>query len=372
MRNALTQLNTLKYFCSLALALCSVTLSTDAEADERIRLGYITDLSGQGAYYGKYSALGAQLAAEEIRKAGGGITLEIEDHAFQAPKAVTAAQKLLEIDKVQGLITEFSFVTNAVAPLAFKSKVLFLGVSPAVSFLKINPNAFKTFLDYEQGCRKIAEYWRRTGVTKVAVLKVITESGELCLAGTRQIFPDLIIEEFTIGSDVTSQILRLKTKSPQAIMAPAFEGDALNLFRVLKQVNWHPRIGFDVRDSLTNLVRKSYPDFIDSAVGFGFSPPPAVLTKILREKSPDITDLGLEAGALAYLHVHQLWQSLNACKDNDCSVRTLSASPSDINLEFQGWKDRVAQFNIHLFSFKGEHLEKISLDKESPTTESSS
>jgi hypothetical protein len=348
---------------SLALVFWFGTFSLNVKADDGIGIGYITDLTGQGAYYGKYSVAGAQLAADEIERDGGAITLKVEDHGFQAPKAVTAAKNLIEIARVQGLITEFSFVANAVAPLAAKSKILFLGVSPATSFLKVNPNAFKTFLDYEQGCRKIAEYWRSTGVTKVAVLKVITESGELCLNGTRQVFPDVFVEEFTIGSDVSPQILRLKTKAPQAIMAPAFEGDALNLFRALRQANWKPQIGFDVRDSLTELVRVSFPDFISSAVGFGFSAPTPHLIELLREESPDITDVGLEAGALAYLHVHQMWRSLNACMDNECRASALAASGPDRLFEFQGWKDRIAQFGTHLFRFKGKQLEEIALDE---------
>lgn len=351
--------NFLRCIYSFALLLSFLGSPLHVKADEGIHIGYITDLTGQGAYYGKYSVLGAQLAADEIRKQGGAITLKVEDHAFQASKAVTAAQHLLEIEKVQGLMTEFSFVTNAVAPLAAKSKVLFLGVSPAVSFLKTNSSAFKTFLDYERGCRTIAEYWRATGITKVAVLKIITESGELCLKGTTQVFPDVTVEEFIIGSDVTPQILRLKTKAPEAIMAPAFEADALNLFRALKQANWKPRIGFDVRDSLTELVRNTYPDLIDAAVGFGFSHPPQALATLLREKSQDITDLGLEAGALAYLHVHHMWKALNICKDTECAAKKLSESGPDAIFEFQGWKDRIAQFGIHLFRFKGDQLEEI-------------
>jgi ABC-type branched-subunit amino acid transport system substrate-binding protein len=330
-----------------------------AVEDDEIRLGYITDLSGHGAYYGRYSAIGAMLAVEEIESRGGKISLVVEDHGFQASKAVSAAQKLLSISKVRGLVSEFSFATNAVAPLAAKAEVLFLGVSPAVSILKQNPSAFKTFLDYEHGCRAIAEYWRDIGIKRVAVLKVITESGDLCLKGTQAIFPSVTVEEFTIGSDVVPQIIRLRQKAPEAIMAPAFEGDALNLFSALKRTNWRPKIGFDLRDSLTEQVRRTYPQSVQDAVGFGFRPPPELLVDRLRARAPEISDLGLEAAALSYLHIHQLSEALKECRTTKCSVGAFAAAKPEPILEFKGWRNRIAQFGIYLYRFEGEHLQEV-------------
>jgi hypothetical protein len=334
-------------------------LPIDALGDDEIRIGYITDLSGQGAYYGRYSTVGAMLAVEDLKSSGDDISLIVEDHGFQASKAVSAAQRLLGISKVSVLVSEFSFATNAIAPLAAKANVLFLGVSPAVSILKDNPNAFKTFLDYEQGCRAIAEYWRDIGVERVAVLKVITESGELCLKGTQAIFPSASIEEFAIGSEVASQVMRLKQRAPEAILAPAFEGDALNLFSALKRVNWRPKIGFDVRDSLTEQVRRTYPESIQDAVGFGFRPPPEFLAARLRARAPSITDLGLEAAALAYLHVHQLGEAVKACRSTTCAVGAFAAAKPAPILEFEGWRNRIAQFGLYLYRFEGEHLREV-------------
>jgi hypothetical protein len=343
----------------IAPAIILLCMPIEALGDEQIRMGYITDLSGPGAYYGRYSAAGAMLAIEDLKRSGTQISLILEDHGFQASKAVSAAQRLLGISKVSVLVSEFSFATNAIVPLAAKADVLFLGVSPAVSILKENPIAFKTFLDYEQGCRAIAEYWRDIGVERVAVLKVISESGELCLKGTQAVFPSVSVEEFAIGSDVASQVMRLKQKSPEAIMAPAFEGDALNLFSALKRVNWRPKIGFDVRDSLTEQVRRVYPESIQDAIGFGFRPPPEFLTVRLRDRAPGITDLGLEAAALAYLHIRQLGEALKACRSTKCAVGAFAAAKPEPILEFEGWTNRIAQFGLYLYRFEDEHLKEV-------------
>jgi hypothetical protein len=142
-------------------------------------------------------------------------------------------------------------------------------------------------------------------------------------------------------------------------MAPAFEGDALNLFSALKRTNWRPKIGFDVRDSLTEQVRKTYPQSVQDAVGFGFRPPPELLVDRLRARAPEISDLGLEAAALSYLHILQLSEALKECRTTRCSVGAFAAAKSEPILEFKGWRNRIAQFGIYLYRFEGKHLQEV-------------
>ena len=62
-------------------------------------------MTGAGAFYGQVMSRGAQLAVDQINKAGGidgwKLELVIEDHkSGDADAAVTGARKLLDVDRV--------------------------------------------------------------------------------------------------------------------------------------------------------------------------------------------------------------------------------------------------------------------------------
>ncbi len=105
-----------------------------------IRIGAILSLTGRGSQYGKASLQGIQIAVDEVNKAGGihgrSIDLVVEDSLSEAKSAVTAYQKLLDIDKVCAIIGPIlSDEVLAVAPEANRRQVLIL--APAAGTDKI-------------------------------------------------------------------------------------------------------------------------------------------------------------------------------------------------------------------------------------------
>ena len=71
---------------------------------DEIVIGSIQDLSGPLAGFGKQSRNGMQLAVDEINEQGGingrKLKLLVEDSAYDPKKAVLAAQKLVNQDKI--------------------------------------------------------------------------------------------------------------------------------------------------------------------------------------------------------------------------------------------------------------------------------
>ena len=109
--------------------------------EEFIKIGAILPLTGDGAQAGANTKSGIDLAVEEINKAGGinGHMVEIvyEDCQGQPKLAVSAMQKLTDIDKVPAVIdNSLSNVTLAIAPIAESKKVILLATgasSPKIS-----------------------------------------------------------------------------------------------------------------------------------------------------------------------------------------------------------------------------------------------
>lgn len=101
-----------------------------APAGGEVVIGVITALTGPNAVFGDDIAAGATFAAEQINAEGGinGWTIRIvaEDHAVEPDRAVTAAQKLLNIDRVSAVLSSFTAPTLAVQPLFAERDIVML------------------------------------------------------------------------------------------------------------------------------------------------------------------------------------------------------------------------------------------------------
>src|SRR5512147_2868958 len=89
----------------LALVASAATAQpTQGVSKDEIVIGTIQDLSGPVAAYGKAARNGLQLRVDEINEQGGihgrKIRFIVEDNAYDPKRAVLAAQKLVNQDKV--------------------------------------------------------------------------------------------------------------------------------------------------------------------------------------------------------------------------------------------------------------------------------
>jgi len=105
---------------------------------EVIKIGAILPLTGSGALWGNNTRKGAELAVEEINKAGGinnkKLILISEDSKGEAKEGVTVIQKLINVDKVNAIIDDaVSSVALAIVPIITEKKM------PTISTGSTNP-----------------------------------------------------------------------------------------------------------------------------------------------------------------------------------------------------------------------------------------
>ncbi|MFM8690919.1 MAG: ABC transporter substrate-binding protein [Limnohabitans sp.] len=122
---------------ALALTLGTSALAQQGVGKDTLTLGSIQDLSGPIAGFGKQVRMGLQLAADEINEQGGingrKIDLKVEDSAYDPKRAVLAAQKLVNQDKIFAMIAHIGTAQNMAAmPVQFsKNEVNFFPVTAA-------------------------------------------------------------------------------------------------------------------------------------------------------------------------------------------------------------------------------------------------
>ena len=96
---------------------------------DEITLGSIQDLSGPLAGFGKQARLGMMLAVDEINEQGGvngrKLKLIVEDSGYDPKKAVLAAQKLVNQDKIFMMVGHIGTAQNLAAmPVQFEKNVI--------------------------------------------------------------------------------------------------------------------------------------------------------------------------------------------------------------------------------------------------------
>jgi branched-chain amino acid transport system substrate-binding protein len=125
----------LKYAAALATLALTATIAQAQNAPPQgvsateITLGSIQDLSGPIAGFGKQSRLGMMLAVDEINEQGGingrKLKLIVEDSAYDPKKAVLAAQKLVNQDKIFIMLGHIGTAQNMAAmPVQFEKNVI--------------------------------------------------------------------------------------------------------------------------------------------------------------------------------------------------------------------------------------------------------
>jgi branched-chain amino acid transport system substrate-binding protein len=127
-------MKTLTLFAAAAVA--AVTLAggtalaqTQGVGKAEIVLGSIQDLSGPIAGFGKQTRNGLLLRVDEINEQGGingrKIKLIVEDSAYDPKKAVLAAQKLVNQDKIFAMVAHIGTAqNNAAMPVQFEKNVM--------------------------------------------------------------------------------------------------------------------------------------------------------------------------------------------------------------------------------------------------------
>jgi branched-chain amino acid transport system substrate-binding protein len=114
---------------AMALTAGSASAQTQGVTKNEIVIGSIQDLSGPLAGFGKQVRLGMMLRVEEVNEQGGvngrKIKLLVEDSGYDPRRAVLAAQKLVNQDKIFAMVAHIGTAQNMAAmPVQFQKNVV--------------------------------------------------------------------------------------------------------------------------------------------------------------------------------------------------------------------------------------------------------
>jgi len=151
-------------------------LLTACSPREPLRIGFLGGLSGRVADLGEAGRNGAQIAVEEINKAGGidgrSVELVVRDDAQTPGKAIAAVNELIaaRVEAIIGPMT--SAMAEVVLPITERAGIVM--VSPTVTarkFFGLDDNFFLIMSSTREEATLSADYhYRESGVRRVAAI----------------------------------------------------------------------------------------------------------------------------------------------------------------------------------------------------------
>ncbi len=248
-----------RHLLALPLAAALAGLSLPTLAQEPIRIGLVTALSGQSALAGEALTRGLQIAIDELNARGGALNgrkfeLVRRDDEGQPAKGVTAAKELIFKEKVAVLFGGLDTpVSMAIVPVINQEKVPFMGPWAAgtpITRNGANPNfAFRVSAVDEIVNKAMLQYAQKTFSAKSCGMILVNNSwGEsnekgLVAALSARGLKAAGIEKFEANDvDVVPQLTRLKSAGADCLFMVGNVGPSAQVVKSLDRMGWKPPV----------------------------------------------------------------------------------------------------------------------------------
>jgi branched-chain amino acid transport system substrate-binding protein len=240
----------------ITLFLTFNSFASQGVSDTEIIIGIHTDISGPVSSFGKYSVEGIQMRMDEINKKGGingrSLKLVAEDHQYQVPRAVQAANKLLNKDKIFLMVGSLgTSMNNAVFSSQEAKNVpnlfpLSSARSMAEPLHRLKFSALSTYYDQARAGVKWAV--EEKGKNKICVLYQDNDFGQESYEATIDQLKSMNMElhekatNKPTDTDLTSQINKLKNAGCEAVTMGTIVKDTILAYTKARQIGWDDAI----------------------------------------------------------------------------------------------------------------------------------
>jgi branched-chain amino acid transport system substrate-binding protein len=263
----------MKFASGIALAALAVSANVycaqQGVTDTEILLGSIQDLSGPLAGFGKQDRLGMMLAVDEINEQGGingrKLRLIVEDSGYEPKKAVLAAQKLVNQDKIFMMLGHIGTAQNMAAmPVQFEKNVInFFPITAAREmyepFHRLKYSFAATY--YDQIRRAVPQMVKEKGVKKVCSIYQDDDFGLEVLRGGEAGLKSMGMEfaektSFKRGAtDFSSQVAKMKASGCEMVVLGTIIRETIGTIGESRKTGFNP-VFLGSSAAYTDLIHK--------------------------------------------------------------------------------------------------------------------
>jgi len=265
----------MKFGCSMLAAAAVVAAgSSAATAQEKLKIGLITTLSGPAAALGQQQRNGLQLAIRTLGNKLGGREVEvlIQDDELKPDIAVSKVKTFVERDKVDFVVGPiFSNILQAIMKPATDSGVFLVSPNAGTSNFagpECNANFFVTSYQNDQNHEVLGKYAQDKGMKKVFIMAPNYQAGKDALAGFKRYFKGDVLDEVYVPLnqlDYAAELARIAAAQPEAIFVFLPGGMGVNFVKQFRQAGLADKIAFL---SAFTVDESTLPAQQDAALGF--------------------------------------------------------------------------------------------------------
>ena len=260
---------------ALTMALAALAFSANVHSaqqgvtDTEILLGSIQDLSGPLAGFGKQDRLGMILAVDEINEQGGingrKLRLIVEDSGYEPKRAVLAAQKLVNQDKIFMMMGHIGTAQNMAAmPVQFDANIInFFPVTAAREmyepFHRLKYSFAATYFD--QMRRAVPQMIKEKGIKKVCTVYQDDDFGLEVLRGGEAGLKTLGMDyhektSFKRGAtDFSSQVAKMKAAGCEMVVLGTIIRETIGTIGESRKTGFNP-VFLGSSAAYTDLIHK--------------------------------------------------------------------------------------------------------------------
>jgi len=261
-------------FVVLAVSAAIGLAATAAQAQDKLKIGLITTLSGPAAALGNQQRNGLQLALKTLGNKLGGreVELLVQDDELKPDVAVSKVKAFVERDKVDfvgGPI--FSNVLQAIIKPATESGTFLISPNAGTSNFagrECNANLFVTSYQNDQNHEVLGKYAQDKGMKKVFIMAPNYQAGKDSLAGFKRYYKGEIADEVYVPLnqlDYSAELAKIAAAQPDAIFVFLPGGMGINFVKQFRQAGLADKITFL---SAFTVDESTLPAQQDAAIGF--------------------------------------------------------------------------------------------------------
>lgn len=352
--------NTYKWI-TLVIVVAFIVLVVAANYDKqgsKILIGAVLPQTGFGAYWGGPVLKGVLLAEKDLQEKYGDIGIVVEDGKSDAAASASAAQKLINVDGVGAVYTEFSGPSNAISPIAKAAGKPIVYSTFNQKIVETNENSLKTFISYQTVCDQFAEYIKKPSA-KVLIISAIADAASYCKSGLLEHLSEgniKLIEGFT-SKDFRTLLLQNKEFGADYILPIMYEDGAFALIKQKYEIGIPGSIFGYKQDVVTDKIIQELPKEMTEGIIFFTIPIKESFVQKVKDEYPNVTNDDIQGIANAYQSVMILGESLMGCKENESKCMNSYASTTK-NIEYGAYVNarlvnRVLYSDINLGIVRG-------------------
>ncbi|WP_457306860.1 ABC transporter substrate-binding protein, partial [Polaromonas sp. P5_E6] len=255
--------------CAAALSAATAQAQSQGVSKTEITLGSIQDLSGPLAGFGKQIRNGMTLRVDELNEQGGingrKVKLIVEDSGYDPKKAVLAAQKLVNQDKIFAMVGHLGTAQNLAAmPVQFEKNVInFFPVTAAREmyepFHKLKYSFAATY--YDQMKSAVPKLVKEKNAKKVCSMYQDDEFGLEVQRGADDGLKTLgmtMVEKTSFkrgATDFSSQIAKLKASECDLVVLGTIIRETIGGIGTARKLGYNP-VFLGSSAAYTDLIHK--------------------------------------------------------------------------------------------------------------------